>query len=181
MDEASDRQLVARTRGGEANAFGELVRGYQISVYNVCYRLLGDPQEAEDLAQEAFLRAYHRLRTYDDRRPFGPWMRRVAANLCINELNARKATLSFQEEFDQIAGEPSESPEPSCERREEVERVRRALLRLPAHYRAVIELRHYQEMSYDEIAGALGIGPGDVRTRLFRARRMMAEWLRPNG
>jgi RNA polymerase sigma-70 factor (ECF subfamily) len=96
-------------------------------------------------------------------------------------LQARKATLSFQEEFDEIPGDLSESPEPSGERKEEVERVRRALLRLPAHYRAVIELRHYQEMSYDEIAGALGIGPGDVRTRLFRARRMMADWLHQNG
>ncbi|HKY83863.1 MAG TPA: sigma-70 family RNA polymerase sigma factor [Anaerolineales bacterium] len=181
MDEASDRQLVVRTRSGEANAFGDLVRRYQTSVYNVCYRLLGDPQEAEDLAQEAFLRAYRRLGSYDDQRPFGPWMRRVAANLCLNALQARKATLSFQEEFDEVPGDVSESPEPSGERTEEVERVRRALLRLPAHYRAVIELRHYQEMSYDEIAGALGIGPGDVRTRLFRARRMMADWLRHNG
>ncbi len=181
MDEASDRQLVARTRGGEANAFGELVRRYQTSVYNVCYRLLGDPQEAEDLAQEAFLRAYRRLGSYDDQRPFGPWMRRVAANLSLNALQGRKATLSLQEELDQTPEEPSDAPEPSATRKEEVERVRRALLRLPAHYRAVIELRHYQGMSYDEIAGVLGIGLGDVRTRLFRARRLMADWLRQDG
>jgi RNA polymerase sigma-70 factor (ECF subfamily) len=68
MDEASDRQLVVRTRGGEADAFGELVRRYQTSVYNVCYRLLADSAEAEDQAQEAFLRAYRHLGTYDDQR-----------------------------------------------------------------------------------------------------------------
>jgi len=178
MDEASDRQLVARTRGGEADAFGELVRRYQTSVYNVCYRLLGDPAEAEDLAQEAFLRAYRRLGSYDDQRPFGPWMRRVAANLSLNALQSRKAAMPLDEEFDEIPGSPLEMPESSGERRDEVERVRRALLRLPGHYRAVIELRHYQDMSYDEIAGTLGIRPGDVRTRLFRARRLLADWLR---
>src|SRR3989304_10198768 len=92
MDEASDRQLVARTRGGEADAFGELVGRYQNSVFNVCYRLLGDPAEAEDLAQEAFLRAFRRLASFDAERPFGPWMRRVAANLCLNMLQQRRPT-----------------------------------------------------------------------------------------
>src|SRR3990172_1961024 len=174
MDEASDRQLVVRTRGGETDAFGELVRRYQTSVYNVCYRLLGDPAEAEDLAQEAFLRAFRRLASYDEQRPFGPWMRRVAANLFLNALQQRRSLMPLEEEFEAAPGEPMEMPEAFGERRQAAERVRGALLRLPAHYRAVIELRHYQEMSYDEIAAALGIGPGDVRTRLFRARRMMA-------
>ena len=181
MDEASDRQLVVRTGGGEADAFGELVRRYQTSVYNVCYRLLGDRAEAEDQSQEAFLRAYRRLGSYDDQRPFGPWMRRVAANLCLNALQRRRAAMPLDEELEEVPGEASDLPEPSSDRREEIERVRRALLRLPAHYRAVIELRHYQGMSYDEIAGALGIDPGDVRTRLFRARRRMADWLRADG
>jgi RNA polymerase sigma-70 factor (ECF subfamily) len=178
MDEASDRQLVARTRGGEADAFGELVRRYQTSVYNVCYRLLADSAEAEDQTQEAFLRAYRRLGTYDDQRPFGPWIRRVAANLCLNALQRRRTTMPLEDEYDDLPGEVGEMPEPSGDRKEEVERVRRALLRLPDHYRAVIELRHYQELSYDEIAAALRIAPGDVRTRLYRARRMIAGWLR---
>src|SRR3972149_7464817 len=76
MDEASDRLLVQRTRGGDVNAFGERVQRYQTSVFSVCYRLLGDSAEAEDLAQEAFLRAFRRLATFDVERSFGPWMRR---------------------------------------------------------------------------------------------------------
>jgi len=182
MDEASDRLLVQRTRGGDVDAFGELVRRYQSSVYGVCYRLLGDSAEAEDLAQEAFLRAFRRLGTYDEARPFGPWVRRVAANLALNALEQRRPqTLEWDDEVDQIRGDPLEMPEAAGERAEMAERVRAGLLRLPDHYRAVIELRHYQDMSYDEMASALGIGVGDVRTRLFRARRLMAKWLSADG
>jgi RNA polymerase sigma-70 factor (ECF subfamily) len=178
MDEASDRLLVQRTRGGDVNAFGDLVRRYQASVFSVCYRLLGDSAEAEDLAQEAFLRAFRRLGTYDDGRPFGPWMRRVAANLCLNALQRRgPAAAELDDEADEVADDPQETPELAGDRAELAQRVRAGLLRLPDHYRAVIELRHYQDMSYDEMAAALGIGVGDVRTRLFRARRMMAKWL----
>ena len=84
MPDPSDRDLALRARRGDAEAFGELVRRYQTSVFNVCYRLLGERREAEDLAQEAFIRAYERLDTFDADLPFGPWMRRVAANLCLN-------------------------------------------------------------------------------------------------
>jgi RNA polymerase sigma-70 factor (ECF subfamily) len=178
MDEASDRLLVQRTRGGDVNAFGELVRRYQTAVFGVCYRLLGDSMEAEDLAQEAFLRAFRRLGTYDDSRPFGPWMRRVAANLCLNELARRAPTAAeLDDEADDVPADVQETPETARDRADLAEQVRAGLLRLPDHYRAVIELRHYQEMSYDEMAAALGIGVGDVRTRLFRARRLMARWL----
>jgi RNA polymerase sigma-70 factor (ECF subfamily) len=178
MDEASDRLLVQRTRGGDVNAFGELVRRYQASVFSVCYRLLGDSMEAEDLAQEAFLRAFRRLGTYDEQRPFGPWMRRVAANLCLNMLAQRRPTsVELDDEVDDVPANVQETPEVVRDRAELIRRVREGLLRLPDHYRAVIELRHYQEMSYDEMAAALGIGVGDVRTRLHRARRMMARWL----
>ncbi|HMK08739.1 MAG TPA: sigma-70 family RNA polymerase sigma factor [Anaerolineales bacterium] len=182
MDEASDRWLVQRTRGGDIDAFGELVRRYQSSVYGVCYRLLGDSAEAEDLAQEAFLRAFRRLASYDADRPFGPWMRRVAANLTLNALQRRRpAPLEWEDEADQIGGDPEEMPEQAGERSALAERLRAGLLRLPEAYRAVIELRHYQDMSYEEMASALGIGVGDVRTRLFRARRMMARWLSDDG
>jgi RNA polymerase sigma-70 factor (ECF subfamily) len=178
MDEASDRLLVQRTRGGDVNAFGELVQRYQTSVFSVCYRLLGDSAEAENLAQDAFLRAFRRLGSYDEGRPFGPWMRRVAANLCLNALQQRPSpAVELDDESDEVPGDPQQSPELAGDREELVRRVRAGLLRLPDHYRAVIELRHYQDMSYDEMAAALGIAVGDVRTRLFRARRMMARWL----
>lgn len=182
MDEASDRLLVQRTRGGDVNAFGELVRRYQNSVFGVCCRLLGDPAEAEDLAQDAFLRAYRRLGTYDEERPFGPWMRRVAANLCLNALAQRRPSMAeLVDEVDEVADDLQDSPESARDRAELSERVRIGLVRLPDHYRAVLELRHYHDMSYDEMASTLGISIGEVRTRLFRARRQMARWLAANA
>ncbi|HSR47244.1 MAG TPA: sigma-70 family RNA polymerase sigma factor [Anaerolineales bacterium] len=178
MDEASDRLLVEQTRGGQIDAFGELVRRYQTSVFNVCYRLLGDPAEAEDLTQDAFLRAYRRLESYDVDRPFGPWMRRVAANLCLNAMQRREPpTVQIDEEFDQAEDEEPRMPEAALVRRASAERVRSALHALPPHYRMVIELRHYQEMRYDDIAAELGLTLAEVKTRLYRARRAIANLL----
>src|SRR5262245_17278414 len=101
MPDTSDRALVLLVRGGDPEAFGDLVQRYQSSVYNVCYRLLDDAASAEDQAQEAFIRAYQRLDQFDADRPFGPWVRRVAANLCLNRLSAARApNLSFDDERD---------------------------------------------------------------------------------
>jgi RNA polymerase sigma-70 factor (ECF subfamily) len=105
-------------------------------------------------------------------------MRRVAANLCLNELARRRpAAVPLDEEADEVPADAQETPELIRDRSELAQRVRGALVRLPQTYRAVIELRHYQDMSYDDMAAALGIGVGDVRTRLFRARRLLARWL----
>src|SRR5262245_32026783 len=86
--EPHDGDLVQRAREGDPEAYGELVRRYQSSVFNVCYRLTGERTAAEDLAQDAFIRAFERLHMYDPARSFGPWIRRVAANLCLNQLSA---------------------------------------------------------------------------------------------
>ena len=175
MGDSTDRDLVLHTRSGEANAFGELVRRYQASVFNVCFRLMGERREAEDLAQEAFIRAYKRLDTFDMGRPFGPWIRRVAANLCITHLRRREPLhLHLDEERDQ----PIQTVEMDVETRhmqtEDSEVVRSALIGLPSHYREVIELRHFHELSYAEISSALEKPQSDVRSHLFRARKMLA-------
>ena len=175
MADPTDRDLAIRARRGEAEAFGDLVRRYQTSVFNVCYRLMGERREAEDLAQEAFIRAYQRLDAFDAERPFGPWMRRVAANLCLNrlQLNTPLAAPLDEDRDEDITG----TPETAREQAERVEQVRSALLGLPAHYRAVIELRHFQELSYEEIAASLGRPVSDVKSHLFRARKLLAERL----
>lgn len=173
MADPTDRDLALRARRGDADAYGDLVRRYQTSVFNVCYRLLGERREAEDLAQEAFLRAYQRLDTFDADRAFGPWIRRVAANASLNRLQpTAPAVVPLDEERDKAAGD---QPEAAREQAEQTEAVRAAILSLPPHYRAVIELRHFQEMSYDEIAAALKIPVSDVKSHLFRARKILAE------
>jgi len=154
------------------------VRSYQVSVFNVCYRLLGERREAEDMAQEAFIRAYERLNTFDVERPFGPWIRRVAANLCLNRLEARPPVhVELDEERDETGRWEQGDPARARERAESAEAVRAALLSLPPHYRAVVELRHFQDLSYAEIAEALNLPLSDVKSHLFRARKLLAEKL----
>ena len=176
MTAPTDRDLIVRARRGAAggDAFGELVMRYETSVFNVCYRLLHEQGEAEDLAQETFMRAYDRLHTFDLSREFGPWIRRVAANLCLNYLESRKVDPPLDEERD---ADPAQLPEAATEVRERSEQIRRALSSLPPHYRVVVELRHFQELSYDEIAAELNIPLSDVKSHLFRARKILAEKL----
>jgi len=178
MNESPDRDLILRARRGETEAFGELVQRYQAAVFNVCYRLMGERREAEDMAQEAFVRAYERLGSYDDERPFGPWMRRVAANLCVNQLEVLPRTQPAVLDEERDPDDPAQRPEALSERRDQAERLRTALVALPAHYRIVIELRHYQELSYDEIAETLKRPLSDVKSHLFRARKLLAEKLK---
>ena len=178
MNAPSDRDLVLQAqRGGDANAaeaFGELVTRYQTGVFNVCYRILHERSEAEDLAQESFIRGYDRIQTFDIEREFGPWIRRVAANLCLNHLKSQKVTTELDEERD---ADSAQLPEAVQEVKERSEQIRQALASLPANYRLVVELRHYQEMSYDEIAAQLNIPLSDVKSHLFRARKILAEKL----
>lgn len=182
MPEPNDRALVLQTLGGEVQAYGELVRRYQTSVYNVCYRLMGNRQSAEDMAQEAFVRAHRRLETFDLERPFGPWMRRVATNVCLNALQrSGPVEIPFEEDVGAPDAGRTGNPERELERAERTESVREAILSLPPHFRAVIELRHYQEFTYEEIAEALDLSMSEVKTRLYRARRQLAERLSLEG
>ena len=178
MNTLSDRDLVLRVRRGEVDAYGELVRLYQTSVFNACYRLLGDRLEAEDLTQETFIRAYQRLHTFDLERPFGPWIRRVAANLCFNQLQKKSPVpILLDEEFDVPEEKSPANPEAVLEQRERARGVRDALMALPPHYRMVIELRHFQGLDYAEMMAVLQLPMNTVKSHLFRARKMLAERL----
>ena len=177
MTTPTDRDLILQTRRGDADsrtAFGELVTRYQTSVFNVCYRILHERGEAEDLAQETLIRAYDRIHTFDIEREFGPWIRRVAANLCLNTIESQKVTSELDDERD---ADTAQVPEAVQEVRERSEQIRHALASLPVHYRAVVELRHFQELSYEEIAAELNIPLSDVKSHLFRARKILAEKL----
>lgn len=175
MDAPTDRDLVVRARRGESEPFGELVRRYQTAVFNVCYRLMGERREAEDMTQETFIRAMDRLDTFNIDLPFAPWIKRVAANLCLNRLETARPESSLDDERDEPATD--ETPEAAHDESERAKHVRQALRELPAHYRMVIELRHYHDMSYDEIAQTMKIPLSDVKSHLFRARKILAEKL----
>jgi RNA polymerase sigma-70 factor (ECF subfamily) len=176
----ADRQLVAQALGGRPDAYGELVRRYQAAVYSVAFRLVGERQEALDVAQDAFVRAFHTLDTFDQERPFGPWIGRIATNVALAGLQRRRV---LTVPLGRVLGAGAEvsppalggGPEEAFLSAERGAEVRRAILALPPHYRAVIELRHFQELSYEEIAATLGLPLSDVKSHLFRARRMLRE------
>ncbi|MBN8656490.1 MAG: sigma-70 family RNA polymerase sigma factor [Anaerolineae bacterium] len=177
MNAPTDRDLILRARRGDAEAYGDLVSRHQTSVFNVCYRILHNRADAEDLAQETFIRALDRLHTFDLEREFSPWIRRVAANLCLNYIS-RDGYLTHPVALDEERDEDkTQSPGEQVEVKERSEQIRSALASLPPQYRVVVELRHYQELSYDEIASELNIPLSDVKSHLFRARKLLAEKL----
>jgi len=178
MDAPTDRDLVLRVRRGDVEAFGPLVNRYQDSVYSVCYRVLWESQDAEDLTQEAFIRAYEKLDHYDIDRPFGPWIRRIAANLAVNALKKRKLLLPLDEQRDRDPRPARSNPETVLERAQLSRDVQAALGSLPPHYRVAIELRHYHDLSYAEIAESMEIPLNTARTYLYRARQRLATVLR---
>jgi RNA polymerase sigma-70 factor (ECF subfamily) len=180
----TDCQLVAQAIGGRPDAYGELVRRYQTVVYNIAYRLVGERQDALDAAQETFVRAYSALHTFDQERPFGPWIGRVATNVALASAGRRRLPtvpltrlLLGDDEGELPVPDPAVDPEGAYLATERQAQLRRAILALPPHYRAVIELRHFQDRSYEEIADALGLPLSDVKSHLFRARRLLRQRL----
>ena len=176
-----DRSLAVRSQQGDRDAFGELIHRHQLAVFNVAYRLLGNRQDAEDAAQEAFIRAYRAFAAFDPTRPLAPWLKKIAANVCFNRLQSLPPTVETlpEDEFDDLpAGPaPTSDPEAASQEKEISDRVRAEILRLPPRYRVVIELRHFQALSYEQIAAALQRPLSDVKSDLFRARKLLAERL----
>jgi len=176
MSTAEERELTRRVAHGDQAAFGEIVRRHQQAVFNVAYRLLGNRQDAEDAAQEAFLRAYQFFDRFDTDRPLGPWLARIAVTVCLNRLERLRPEASLEEISPRP--EPAPGPEEYTLAREVGECLRAEIARLPPRYRAVIELRHFQDLSYQEIAAALHRPLSDVKSDLFRARKLLAERLK---
>jgi len=178
MPRTLDQNRAERAKQGDLEAYGELVEAYQSSVFSVCYRVLGNRRDAEDLTQEAFLRAFQKLDTFITDRPFGPWIRTLAANLCYNFLQRKHLErVPLQDELDQPHDLPRRGPETALELTEDQERLYRALWSLPDHHRLALELRHFQGLSYQEMAQALDLPLNTVRSHLYRGRKKLAELL----
>jgi RNA polymerase sigma-70 factor (ECF subfamily) len=171
-----DRLLVQAALKGDQFAFGELVTRYQSAVYNMAYRMLGDPTEAEDAAQEVFVRAWNQLHTFQLDRRFSTWLLSIASHYSIDLLRRRKP----QAPLDDVAlFVQSDDPEPEelALKSEQSDMVRQLLNTLPDKYRSVTVLRYYNDLSYDEIARVTGLTESAVKTQLHRARKMLAEEL----
>jgi RNA polymerase sigma-70 factor (ECF subfamily) len=188
MAQANEFDLLNRAKQGDEAALAALVHRYQTAVFNVAYRLLGSRQDAEDAAQEAFVRAFQSLGAFDAERPFAPWIKRITANHCLNRLEAAKIR-PFVPEAD-LSGpgetavtldnwpQPNPTPEQVLLAQEQSGHIRTAIAALPPGYRMAIELRHFQQLSYEEMAVVLERPLSSVKSDLFRARKMLAEKLK---
>jgi RNA polymerase sigma-70 factor (ECF subfamily) len=170
-----DQSLVQRCREGDKDAFGELVVRYQKPVFNAALRMLHDPQDAMDVSQTTFLKAFEHLDGYDPGFKFYSWIYRIALNESFNALNSRKAQVPIDDE------EPDESPGP--DRRVESEQTGRAiesaLMSLTPELRSVVVLRHVMNMSYQDMGEILQVPEKTVKSRLYSARQLLREQLQP--
>jgi len=179
VSQDQDRSWALRTLKGEQEAFAELVAAYQSPVYNLAFRMLGTATEAEDAAQETFLRAFDRLDTYDPSRKFSSWILAIASHYCVDRLRRRRGNTVSMDEIKSWRWLPDKRPRPEelTLGNERDAKVRRLLLHLPPQYRLVITLRYWNELSYAEIAQVTKSTESAVKSRLHRARRMMSEKL----
>src|SRR5713226_4230096 len=177
-----EQDWVWRARAGDEAAFGQLVEAYQTPIYNLCYRMLGEAGEAEDAAQETFLRAYSQLSSYDPNRAFKTWLFSIANHHCIDRLRKRRLTwLSIDQDLPPHPAlqEQAPGPEEASVRREQAEQVQGLLARLPPEDRSVVVMRYWYDFSYEEIAEATRATVSAVKSRLHRARGNLGEMLAP--
>ncbi len=183
-----DRELVRRAQAGDRAAFAQLVREHQRFVYNLALRAVHDPCEAEDLAQEAFLKAWAGLRSFRQEAQFRTWLYRIVVNLCYNRLpRLRQEVIAIPvEDVEEQYLEPEAgSSDPGIydpgKRLEDQERRRllhQEIEKLPESYRLMVMMRYQQDCAYEEIAEVMGIPLGTVKTGLFRARQQLRLALR---
>lgn len=189
MTREEELEIILRVRAGDTDAFEALVLEHQNKVYSLALRMVGNEEDARDMAQEAFIRAFNSLASFRGESKFSVWLYRLTSNICIDFLRgrAKRRTVSLNwEDEDGEEGEleiPDErfSPEARLERTELRESVRRGLDSLSPEYREILLLREINGLSYDEISRALSLEEGTVKSRIFRARKKLSEFLIREG
>lgn len=171
---------------GDQDAFAEVIELYKDKVFQICYRMLGNRHEAEDISQEAFIRAYVNIHTFNQKRKFSTWLYRIATNLCIDRIRKKKPDYYLDAEvtgtegltmYSQVAAE-GQLPEEEVEEMELQAEIQRQILKLPDKYRSVIVLKYIEELSLQEISEILDLPLGTVKTRIHRGREALRKQLR---
>jgi len=177
MPELHDKDLVKRCLKGDQKAFEMLLDRYQKPIYNLAFRMVNNIDDAADLTQTVFIKAYEKLKSYNDRYEFYSWLYRIAVNTSLNfvEKNKRQDLLGDR---DVLQGSDVEDELESMER---VEKLEEAILELRPEYRIVIVLRHFHDLSYDEMGTILDIPEKTVKSRLFSARQLLKGLLLKSG
>jgi len=184
-----ERAVIDRVLAGETDAFELLVMKNQRKIYNLCLRMTGNVEDASDLAQDAFLKAYQNLASFKSESSFSLWLYRLASNVCIDHLRREKRREKRSLTYLDDSGEAMElelsderfTPERELERRQMVEGIRQGLETLTDEHRQILVLREVNELSYDEIAELLSISAGTVKSRISRARVLLRKFLLEQG
>jgi RNA polymerase sigma-70 factor (ECF subfamily) len=174
-----ERVWLEQARRGDREAFGRLIGAYQTPVFNLAYRMLGNADEAEQAAQEAFIRAWTRLDGYNPAHKFSTWLLSITSNYCIDQIRKRRALLLSIDEpmpaHPALMSEQESGPEARVAESEQQVVVQNLLETLPADYRQAVVLRYWYDMSYEEIAEVMETTVSAIKSRLFRARRQLAQ------
>lgn len=189
MTREQEAAVIQAVLDGDVNAYEALVKEYEKNVYNLALRMTGNSEDAADMAQEAFIKAYNSLTAFRGDSKFSVWLYRIVSNVCLDFLRSRsrKQTVSLSTENDDgeeveldIADE-MHSPEQLLDRSLTRDAVRRGLAALPPDHREILLLREIQGLSYEEIADVLGLEAGTVKSRIFRARKKLCSFLIKDG
>jgi RNA polymerase sigma-70 factor, ECF subfamily len=177
-DAADDRTLVDACRSGRRDAFDLIVERHQRQVYQLCYRFAGNHEDASDLAQDVFIRAYRGLHSFKGQSAFSTWLYRIAVNVCLNRVGARSQTWTTLDAADQ-ADMREERADARILRGERAAEVRAAIARLPKKQRAALILRVYHDLPHDQIAAIVGSSVGAVKANFFHALANLKKLLNP--
>ena len=161
-----EREAILATQRGEREAFDRLVERHQRDIYRLCYRYVNNHEDAADLAQDAFLKAYRAIGRFRGDSAFSTWLYRIAVNTCLNFRSARRAA---HEELSESLADPAAPVVQTLAERERARRVREAVTRLPEKQRATLILKIYHDLTHEEVAGILGSSVGTVKANLFHA------------
>jgi len=186
FDRQQDLKIIRRCKRGEEPAFREILDRYRGPIYNLCYRMSRNPEDARDLAQEVFIKVFSLLDRYDEQYAFSSWLFRIATNHCIDHIRRNRLRFLSLDGTPGPDGEeyelqiPSDGPEPDTvlQRKEALERLAEVIAELPPHYKAITLLRHDQQLSYEEIAEVLQLPLGTVKARIHRARNLIQQTLK---
>lgn len=180
------KKRIKQVLKGDQNAFGEIIEIYKDRVFQICYRMLGNRHEAEDMAQEAFIRAYVNISRFNIELKFSTWLYRIATNLCIDRIRKKKpdyyldAEVPGTEGLNMYSQIPANTrlPEEDVESLELQTMIQQEISKLPEKYRAVIVLKYIEELSLNEISEILELPLGTVKTRIHRGREALRKQLR---
>ncbi|GAA0370168.1 RNA polymerase sigma factor [Bacillus horti] len=174
-----DRQCVARVLQGDKEAYGYIIEKYMNRIYAILFRMLYNKQDAQDLTQECFIRAYQCLDKYNETGSFASWLYRISVNLCLDELRKRKHITLLN--VDDYILKDTLTPEDQVIRTEEILHINQGIDRLPNKYKIILVLRYSSELSYEEISEVLHIPVSTTRIRLHRAKKKLRAILESNG